>query len=45
MDAAKPNMTSVIAGDGSALSQELNQLRKTLFPPEVKKGFEELFVR
>ncbi|HEY8066881.1 MAG TPA: plasmid partitioning protein RepA [Methylosinus sp.] len=38
MDAAKPNMTSVIAGDGSALSQELNRLRKTLFPPESKKA-------
>jgi len=38
MDAAKPNMTSVIAGDGSALSRELNQLRKTLFPPESKKA-------
>jgi chromosome partitioning protein len=38
MDAAKPNMTSVIAGDGSALSQELNELRKTLFPPESQKA-------
>ncbi len=37
MDATKPNMTSVIAGDGSALSQELNELRKSLFPPESKK--------
>jgi chromosome partitioning protein len=34
---AKPKMTSVIAGDGAALSQELNMLRKTLFPPESKK--------
>ncbi|MBU6529423.1 plasmid partitioning protein RepA [Methylocystis sp. MJC1] len=31
-------MTSVIAADGSALSQELNELRKTLFPPESKKA-------
>ncbi|MEK4035917.1 plasmid partitioning protein RepA [Methylocystis sp. IM3] len=31
-------MTSVIAGDGAALSQELNMLRKTLFPPESKKA-------
>ena len=38
MDAAKPKMTSVIAGDGSALSQELNELRRTLFPPESKKA-------
>lgn len=38
MDATKPKMTSVIAGDGSALSQELNELRKTLFPPESKKA-------
>jgi chromosome partitioning protein len=37
MDALKPKMTSVIAADGSALSQELNELRKTLFPPESKK--------
>ncbi len=37
MDATKPKMTSVIAGDGSALSLELNELRKTLFPPESKK--------
>jgi chromosome partitioning protein len=38
MDALKPKMTSVIAADGSALSQELNELRKTLFPPESKKA-------
>jgi len=38
MDATKPKMTSVIAGDGSALSLELNELRKTLFPPESKKA-------
>lgn len=38
MEATKPKMTSVIAGDGSALSQELNELRKTLFPPESKKA-------
>ncbi len=38
MDAAKLKMTSVIAADGSALSQELNALRKTLFPPESKKA-------
>ncbi len=37
MDALKPKMTSVIAADGSALSQELNELRKTLFPPESQK--------
>lgn len=37
MGVAKPKMTAVIAGDGSALSQELNALRKTLFPPESKK--------
>lgn len=37
MDALKSKMTSVIAADGSALSQELNELRKTLFPPESKK--------
>jgi chromosome partitioning protein len=36
--ASKPKMTSVIAGDGSALSHELNLLRKTLFPPESKKA-------
>lgn len=38
MDALKTKMTSVIAADGSALSQELNELRKTLFPPESKKA-------
>lgn len=38
MDALKSKMTSVIAADGSALSQELNELRKTLFPPESKKA-------
>jgi chromosome partitioning protein len=38
MDALKPKMTSVIAADGSALSQELNELRRTLFPPESKKA-------
>jgi chromosome partitioning protein len=38
MDSLKPKMTSVIAADGSALSQELNELRKTLFPPESKKA-------
>ena len=37
MDALKPKITSVIAADGSALSQELNELRKTLFPPKSKK--------
>jgi len=35
--AAKSKITAVIAEDGSALSQELNSLRKTLFPPESQK--------
>ena len=35
---AKSKITAVIAEDGSALSQELNSLRKTLFPPESEKG-------
>ena len=30
-------MTSVIAGDGQALSQELQALRQTLFPPVSQK--------
>jgi chromosome partitioning protein len=34
---AKSKITAVIAEDGSALSQELNSLRKTLFPPESQK--------
>jgi len=34
---AKSKITAVIAEDGSALSRELNSLRKTLFPPESQK--------
>ena len=34
----KPTMTAVIAEDGSALSRELNALRKTLFPPKSQKA-------
>ena len=33
----QPSMTEVIARDGSALSEELNALRTTLFPPAAQK--------
>lgn len=33
----RPSITQVIAGDGSALSAELNALRRTLFPPASQK--------
>jgi chromosome partitioning protein len=34
----KPSMAHVIAGDGGALSDELNALRQTLFPPAAQKA-------
>jgi chromosome partitioning protein len=33
----KPNVTNVISGDGNALSQELLNLRRSLFPPVSQK--------
>src|SRR5689334_7538237 len=33
----RPPITSIIAGDGAALSTELNALRQTLFPPVSQK--------
>src|SRR5256885_17200156 len=35
--ALRMKMTQVIAGDGQALSQELQALRQTLFPPVSQK--------
>ena len=37
MTAPRMKMTQVIAGDGQALSQELQALRQTLFPPVSQK--------
>ena len=36
-DAVRLSITQVIGGDGSALSTELNALRRTLFPPASQK--------
>lgn len=38
VSASKPAMTDVIAGDGVALSEELQALRQTLFPPASQKA-------
>ena len=35
--APRPSVTRIIAGDGSALSHELNTLRQSLFPPTSQK--------
>ncbi len=35
--ASRPSVTRIIAGDGSALSHELNTLRQSLFPPTSQK--------
>jgi chromosome partitioning protein len=35
--APRPSVTKIIAGDGGALSRELNSLRQSLFPPTSQK--------
>jgi chromosome partitioning protein len=35
---SKPSMTEVVARDGAALSDELNALRQSLFPPAAQKA-------